>query len=192
MVNYANGKIYKIESILGDKIYIGSSTKEQLSMRMSSHRSDYKKWKNGKAKMTTSFQLFDEYGLENCSIVLIEDCPCETKDQLSAREAHYINTLTCVNKVVPLRTTKEYEQDNKEAISAKKKAYREENKEQIATRMKAYREVNRDEINAKNRDYENENREKVRARQKVFREANREMLAKKTRAYREAKKITPM
>jgi len=186
MVNYANGKIYKIESILGDKIYIGSTTKEQLSMRMTSHRSDYKKWKNGKAKMTTSYHLFDEYGVENCKIVLLENCPCESKDQLSAREAHYIKTLTCVNKVVPLRTTKEYEQDNKETISARHKEWREQNKEMLAARMRAYRAENKDKIN------EDRNREKEKTRQKAYREANREMLAKKTRAYREAKKITPM
>ena len=41
MVNYNNGKIYKIEPIVdhdeGD-IYIGSTTKQYLSMRMDKHR----------------------------------------------------------------------------------------------------------------------------------------------------------
>jgi hypothetical protein len=29
---------------------------------------------------------------------LIEENPCDTKDQLLARERHYIDTLNCVNK----------------------------------------------------------------------------------------------
>ena len=143
MVNYGNGKIYKIESTLGDKIYIGSTTKAQLSMRMSKHRSDYKNWKVGKAKLVTSFQLFDEYGLENCSIVLLEDCPCESKDQLLAREAHYIKSLACVNKNIPLRTHKEYQKeyyvDNKEAISVKNKEYQKANKDKINEQRRANR-----------------------------------------------------
>ena len=70
MVNYENGKIYKIESYLGDKIYIGSTSKQYLSQRMDTHRSNYKKWKKGKASSITSFQIFEKYGIENCSIVL--------------------------------------------------------------------------------------------------------------------------
>ena len=54
MVNYANGKIYKIESIINIEdieeplIYIGSTTKNYLSQRMDEHRSNYKMWKIGK------------------------------------------------------------------------------------------------------------------------------------------------
>ena len=51
MVNYSNGKIYKIEPICEhneDDIYIGSTTKQYLSQRMDKHRSDYKRWQQGK------------------------------------------------------------------------------------------------------------------------------------------------
>ena len=115
MVNYNNGKIYKIESNLGDKVYIGSTTKEYLSQRMTAHRESFNQWKKGKRELTTSFLLFDEYGIENCSIVLLELCPCESKDVLHAREAHYIRTIKCVNKLIPLRTYQEYNDDNKES-----------------------------------------------------------------------------
>ena len=33
MVNYGNGKVYKIESHLGDNIYIGSTTKESTLLK---------------------------------------------------------------------------------------------------------------------------------------------------------------
>ena len=72
MVNYNNGKIYKIESRLGDLVYIGSTTKQYLSQRMDKHRTDYKQWKNNRRHLTTSFKVFEEYGVEKCSIVLVE------------------------------------------------------------------------------------------------------------------------
>ena len=93
MVNYNNGKIYKIESHCGDKVYIGSTTKEYLSQRMDAHRRGYKQWKNGTTHFLTAFIIFDEYGLENCKIILLEACICNTKDELYAREAHYIKLL---------------------------------------------------------------------------------------------------
>ena len=51
MVNYANSKVYKIWSTQGDKIYIGSTTKPYLCQRMDKHRSDYKRFKDGKETM---------------------------------------------------------------------------------------------------------------------------------------------
>ncbi len=45
MVNYQNGKIYKIQDIGGNMCYIGSTTKDFLSKRMVEHRSAYKNWK---------------------------------------------------------------------------------------------------------------------------------------------------
>jgi hypothetical protein len=70
MTNYNNSKIYKIQSHVGEKIYIGSTTKKLLCDRMTGHRYDYKRWKNGdKSRVYKSFEMFDEYGLENCKII---------------------------------------------------------------------------------------------------------------------------
>ena len=162
MVNYANGKVYKIESSLGDKIYIGSTTKAQLSQRMTAHRCSYKRWKAGtQTTITTSFLLFEEYGVENCQIVLLEDCPCESKDQLSAREAHYIRTLACVNKLIPLRTEAEWYQDNRDEILEQRKTYREANRAEILEHQKVYREANRTVLNEKQRARYHANRESI-------------------------------
>ena len=81
--NYKNGKIYKIEPIDGEDgdVYIGSTTKEYLSQRMTAHRSSYNHWKKGKRGKTYSFVLFEKYGVDNCKIILLENCPCESKDQ---------------------------------------------------------------------------------------------------------------
>ncbi len=130
-MDYKNGKIYKIESHLGDKINIGSTTKKYLSQRMDQHRSDYKRWKNGTRGITRSFTLFEEYGVENCSIILIELCSCSSKDELNSKEAHYIKTLECVNKKVPGRTKSEYRKDNPEKIRTIANKFYHKNKEAI-------------------------------------------------------------
>ena len=128
MVNYGNGKIYKIESITGEgPIYIGSTTKQYLCQRMDEHRKQYKSWKVGKQNKTMSYEIFDTFGVENCQITLLETCPCETKDELTKRESHYIKSLQCINKNIANRNQKQYYEDNKEKL----KTYREDNKEKI-------------------------------------------------------------
>ena len=104
MVNYSKGKIYKIESHLGDKIYIGSTTKERLCQRMDTLRHNYDSWKNGTSELTTAYEIFEEYGVKNCQLVLLESYPCTCKDELESRKAFYIKSMDCVNKVIPNRT----------------------------------------------------------------------------------------
>jgi DNA polymerase III delta prime subunit len=53
---------------------------------------------------------------EDFSIILIEDFPCERREQLLSRERWWIDNSDCVNKNLPTRTSKEYYQDNKEEI----------------------------------------------------------------------------
>ena len=103
MVNYNNGKIYKIEPICNGEegdVYIGSTTKEYLSQRFANHKSDYKRWKNGKAGKTFSYEIFDKYGFENCHIVLLELVNVNSKDELLAREGFFMKLMPCVNKKI--------------------------------------------------------------------------------------------
>ena len=147
MINnkYEKAKVYKIWSTQGDKIYVGSTCKEYLSQRMVSHRKDYTKWKSGNYGHTTSFDVFEEYGIKNCFIELLEAKECKSKDELRQLEGKYIRELECVNKVLPQRTIKQYREDNKERISDQYKQYREKNKDKI----KQYREDNKDMIKQK-------------------------------------------
>ena len=71
MVNYQNGKIYKIEDVGGNMCYIGSTTKEHLAQRMAEHRKGFRHWqKTGNGGNYTAFQIFEKYGVENCRIIL--------------------------------------------------------------------------------------------------------------------------
>ena len=161
MVNYSNGKIYKIEPIVdydeGD-IYIGSTTKEYLSQRMDNHRGRYKRWKkDNNNSYFTSFKLFDKYGIENCQIILIEAFNCNTKDELHSKEAQYIKSMKCVNKVIPDRKRKDWRIENKDYIKEQSKLYRQENIEKIKAVKKEYyktrgKELNKDKRNERSRE----------------------------------------
>ena len=116
MNKYEKGKIYKVESLNGNKIYIGSTVNDYLSNRMAKHRNYYKDYLSGKKVRYYVCDIFDEYGVENCVITLIENFPCNDVNELRQRERYYIQTLDCVNKNIPSRTFKEYYIDNKAKI----------------------------------------------------------------------------
>ena len=59
-----------------------------------------------------SYDLFNEYGVENCKIELIEYFKCDTLQELRRKEGEYIENTDCVNKLVAGRTYKEYYEDN--------------------------------------------------------------------------------
>ena len=67
-------------------------------------------------KLVSSGVLFEEFGLENCKIELIENYPCETIDELHRREGYYIHNTDCVIKLVAVRKKPEWIEANKEHL----------------------------------------------------------------------------
>ena len=111
MPDFKLAKIYKIIPLNQDDesdIYIGSTCKPRLSQRLTKHIYDYNYWKVGKCSNVSSFKLFEKYSVDNCNIYLIEEFPCESKDQLRQREGYYIKNIPCVNQRIAGRTKKEY------------------------------------------------------------------------------------
>ena len=84
MVNYQTAKIYKIVNDINDKIYIGSTCNE-LRYRMYGHRNDSKKERN-----TNPMYKDMKDNCEKFRILLVENFPCENKQQLEAREYEII------------------------------------------------------------------------------------------------------
>ena len=121
MVNYKEGKIYKIISNHTTDIYIGS-TVSTLTKRLSRH-------KHG----GSSSSEIIKYG--DAKIILIEKYPCNDKDELRMREQYHIDNNKCINKVRSHRTDK--------YTTEYKQKYRDENKDY----MKEWRENNKDYTN---------------------------------------------
>ena len=151
MPNYQLSKIYKIVPVNGneDEVYYGSTTEPYLSRRMQTHTSFFK----SKQRFTTAQILFEKYGVQNCQILLVESFPCNSKDELRAKEAFYIKNNKCINQLVPYRTQEEVIEQrkqrdihNKEAINEHRRLYTANNKDKIKTKLKEWREINKERI----------------------------------------------
>lgn len=139
-INYQLGKIYKITS--GDLTYIGSTCEPTLAKRLANHVRDYKRWKVGKIRFVTSYTLIE---IGQYEITLLELCPCNSKDELSARERFYIENTVCVNKYIPGRTQQEWKDVNPDYM----KDYYQLKQETILEQKKTYYQLNRENILAK-------------------------------------------
>lgn len=143
---YQRGKIYKLVSFETDKCYVGSTCESYLSNRLAGHRRGFRNYQNAKGHYITSFEILKYV---DCDIILVESFACNTKEELLARERHWIESLNCVNKVIPTRSKKEYQQTDK--IKAYQKAYRKSDGRKAYQQIhqeynKAYRKKNRESL----------------------------------------------
>lgn len=104
MVEYKNGRIYKLVCNTTGLVYIGSTTRP-LYKRKNSHLSHYNQWKKGNSTYITAFRIIENGDFD---IVLIEQVECNTKEELHRAERRWIEQSDCVNKQVPTRDRKEY------------------------------------------------------------------------------------
>ena len=138
---YQNSKIYKITDHGYTECYIGS-TFDALSNRFAKHRQGYNGYKNGKKKYCTAYSLFEKYGIDGLKIELMEEFPCQNREQLRKQEGFHIQNNTCVNKLVAGRSLQEsskaYYEKNKETTIEKMHRYSQNHKEKIAEQKKQY------------------------------------------------------
>jgi len=135
MVNYANGKIYKLVNNVDDKIYVGS-TCGSLRLRKSRHKA-----KSNACPDRPVYKHLNRVGWDNIEIILVETYECKNKAELHARERHWIDELKPeLNKVLPLQTKKEWQKkydrqryhNNKETEKERYRKYHERVREIIA------------------------------------------------------------
>lgn len=142
MPDYQKGKIYKIYSVSNEELVYYGSTIQPLNVRLSGHIRDCKMNRNCSSKLVLH--------AEDYKIELVEEYPCVNKQQLLKKEGEYIKNNVCVNKTIPCRTKKEYNEiyyeNNKEKLKEKKKEYYENNREHKKDYDKVYRENNKEAI----------------------------------------------
>ena len=102
---YQNSKIYKITDNLSDMVYIGSTYKT-LQQRLKTHEINLKNYTNGKYNFVTVFKILEN---NNYKIDLVENYPCNNKQELNIREGQIIkeyknNKLNIVNKYIAGQT----------------------------------------------------------------------------------------
>jgi group I intron endonuclease len=188
MPDYQKGKIYCLRNTVNDMVYVGSTT-QLLCERMRLHRSDANKEKKSNVKV---YKAFKDLGVEKFYIELLEDCPCDRKEQLLKREGEYIRKFDShkngYNEQVAGRTIKEYYENNKEIIKEKNKEYYENNKDIIIEKCKNYREANKEIISEKSKNYREKNKGILNEKSKEYREANKDIIKEKKKIYYEENK----
>lgn len=90
--DYSKSKIYRIDG--NGLTYVGS-TVLPLGQRFSVHKSHLKRALAGCAHYCSSFETM--YECDDAVMSLIENYPCESREQLEAREKEHIRKIDCVN-----------------------------------------------------------------------------------------------
>tara|TARA_R110000803_G_scaffold11436_9_gene34145 strand:+ start:2080 stop:2640 length:561 start_codon:yes stop_codon:yes gene_type:complete len=147
MPNYLNGKVYKIVDNTNGNIYIGSTAEPTLARRLAGHVGAYnRKVKTGKGSNCKSYEIMKN---GDYRIVLIDTCPCHSKDELNSREQEHMDQNDCVNQIKAHRTPaqlkeyqKQYRVDNQDKHKAYDKSYREEHLEKKNQYMNNWRKDN--------------------------------------------------
>lgn len=132
--------VYKILSPNLQECYVGGTI--DFENRKYVHKSSINN--------TGSKKLFEKYGFDNCTFLVLEQCE---EEELKVKEQWWIDhSVGIVNKIrahgqKDRKVDKqEYYKAKKEQFLAKCKAYREENKEAIAIRDKVKYEKNKEAI----------------------------------------------
>ena len=207
--DYTKGKIYVIRNSENDLTYIGS-TCQTLAQRMTQHRVDMGKFPHYKL-----YQAMNELGKDAFYIELLEDYPCQRKEELLKKEGEKIREhQSALNKVINGRSQKEYKEDNKEQIETYQRLYNQSRRDKIANHNKAYYKMNRYTILERNkqnykmnkqtilettkqnygenkerwRQYYEKNKERIYERMRQYKENNKELIAERSRQYREKNK----
>ena len=114
MPDFQKAKIYRVVNDINNMTYYGS-TCSPLSTRMSKHRWSYNNNEN---------KTYLQFGqISDCKIFLIENFPCNSKEELRQRERFYIENNPCINKQTPgltrLESKKKHYINNRQSILAK-------------------------------------------------------------------------
>ena len=178
---YQKGKIYRLVCNTTGLQYYGSTCEDMLCKRLTKHKANYNQFIKNEHDFTTSFDIIKN---NNYEIILVENYPCNSKDELHQRERFHIENNDCINKVIPCRTSNEYYEDNKDKIQERHKKWSEENKDKMDDYYKNYRDENKDKI----KKYRDENKEKNKERKKKYYEENKDKILLKRKQYREENK----
>ena len=137
MVNFGTGKIYKLSSDVDDKFYVGSTTNPLFARKgghvlTSAKHPDY-----------PHYAHFNNIGWKNVKISLIEDYPCTSKEELLAREKHWIDELQPqLNSPLPVISDEERNQK----LNLSKKNWRDKNKDYYKEYNAKYKQEHPDKV----------------------------------------------
>lgn len=178
--DYSKGKIYIIRNTQNDLTYIGSTCRT-LAKRMTEHKMDIRSEKCQNYKL---YKAMNELGKDAFYIELLEDYPCQKRDELLKKEGDKIKEYQSeLNTIISGRTKQEYRQDNLQQIHSKWKEYYSHNQAQLIQYQKDYRNKNKDILKTKRQQYYEENKEHIKEQKRHYNHNNKEKIKERDRKY---------
>ena len=97
--DYSLGKIFKFECKNTGNVFYGNTIEPILARRLSTMKTQFLNYQKSDTKVKFSGAFVILYN-DNYEISLVELFPCDTKDELVARERYHINNNShCVNRI---------------------------------------------------------------------------------------------
>ena len=145
MPDYQNGKVYTLRCYSDVLlVYVGSTTKP-LSDRKSNHKFNSLRNPNNSLYKI----ILENGGWDNWYIELVENYPCNSKQELERREGEIMREIGNLNSKMPRglkqKENPNYQTEHKEERS-KEPEYIENKKEDKKNYDKEYREINKERI----------------------------------------------
>ena len=115
-----------------------------LETRLIKHKCDAKQ----RPHLSKFFTFMNEQGIDDFIIDIVEEYPCETKEQREKREGEITREMGTLNQRIAGRTRKEYKQEFAEYLKVfareNKKKWRAENREHYLEKEKGYKKTYRE------------------------------------------------
>ena len=184
-IDYSRTIIYKLvhKDDLDDvNIYVGHTT--DFTKRKNCHKNNSMNVNREHYYLKVYNFIRENGGFENWEMLKIEDYPCKDVNEAKNRERYWMKELKPkLNTTEPLRTGKEYYEDNKERCKEYRKEHYEDNKEKILEQNKQWYEKNKEERRKQINEYNQNNMENLKKKQKEWYENNKEKLREKHKQY---------
>ena len=177
MVNYNEGKIYKLLNTENDEVYIGSTTLP-LHKRLYYHRKN--------SRLGHSSRVYNhmrELGVDKFYIELIEDFPCTNNSMLEAREGVFIREIGTLNMRIEGRSRQEWAQDNAQRIKEQRAKHHIENKQRLNEISAKYQKDHKEEISKQRAEFRRKNKDKLKEANAKYRAENAQKIKEQKAKY---------
>jgi len=158
MPDYSKSVIYKIQHNEDETLcYIGSTC--NFRNRKYHHKNTYHNENDTNYNLKVYQMIRDNGGWDSFKCVIVEEYPCETRQQLNIKEEEYRERMKAnMNTRKAFSDNKEYQKKYYDDNIDKKKEYKKKYYDEKKDKYKEYYDNNKDKINKQTTQYYHENK----------------------------------
>jgi hypothetical protein len=163
-MDYSKTIIYKLvcNDLNITDLYVGHTT--DFKSRKQNHKQSVENINDTNYNCKKATYIREHGGWNAWSMIEIEKFPCNDKQEACARERYWYETLgATLNSRCPIKSSKEYYEDNKEHLLEKSKEYYYKNREHKLEYQKQYLEQNREQLQKYSNEWRKANKNQIQA-----------------------------